>query len=161
MAGHRLQLGRLAAALEELLGLAVSGWLRVLRREVPIFKAIAVRRLAALCRERPRRDSARRCMPVRAKVHRRPDPLIYSQLYLMRQGLAVTWDNPDIRIEKAGVPVPAHDLQPSTDYTIVARIWNGATDAPALHLPVRFTVFGFGIGTQGEELGETHVDLGV
>src|SRR5215212_9149113 len=27
---------------------------------------------------------------------RRPDPCIYSQTYLMAQGLPVTWDNPDI-----------------------------------------------------------------
>ena len=30
-------------------------------------------------------------------TYRRPDPLIYSQTYLMSQGLSVTWDNPDIQ----------------------------------------------------------------
>jgi hypothetical protein len=161
MTGSRPRIARLAASLVELLRLVIFGWLEVLRRELPTFKAIVLRRLEAIFRERPRRDSARRCMPVHAKVYRRPDPLIYSQLYLMQQGLAVTWDNPDIRIEKAGVPVPAHDLAPDTEYTIVARVWNGSTNAPAIHMPVRFTVFGFGIGTQGQPVGETHVDLGV
>src|SRR5688572_16425199 len=31
-------------------------------------------------------------------IHKRPDPLLYSQFFLMAQGLAVTWDNPDIWI---------------------------------------------------------------
>lgn len=154
-------LKRLAATLEELLKLAAIGWVRLVVNALPILLAIIRRRLPGLCRERLRRDSARKCMPVHAKVYRRPDPLIYSQTYLMAQGLAVTWDNPDIRIEQAGVPVSAHALQPDTEYTIIARVWNGATDAPAVHLPVRFTVFGFGIGTGGTVLGETHVNLGV
>ena len=161
MARERTPIARFTASLEELLQLVIFGWLRVVMRELPTFQAVVARRLSALCRERPRRDSARRCMPVYAKVYRRPDPLIYSQTYLMQQGLAVTWDNPDIRIEKGGVPVPAHALQPDTDYVIIARVWNGATDAPALRMPVRFTVFGFGIGTGGQVLGEVKVDLGV
>ena len=32
---------------------------------------------------------------IRPDVYRRADPMIYSQFYLMEQGLAVTWDNPD------------------------------------------------------------------
>src|SRR4051794_21374195 len=38
-------------------------------------------------------------------VHR-PDPCIYSQSFLLKQGLPVTWDNPDIVILLGGVVVP-------------------------------------------------------
>ncbi|MBV8895300.1 MAG: hypothetical protein JO051_02230, partial [Acidobacteriaceae bacterium] len=33
------------------------------------------------------------CQPIPKHIYRRPDPLIYSQQYLMSQGLAVTWNN--------------------------------------------------------------------
>src|SRR4051812_42989433 len=48
----------------------------------------------------------------------RPDPLIYSQQYLLELGLAVTWDNPDIVLLKNGVVVPEYNLQPNTAYEI-------------------------------------------
>ena len=46
----------------------------------------------------------------------RPDPLIYSQPYLMTQGLAVTWDNPGIELYDDGVLVPSSDLKPNHEY---------------------------------------------
>jgi hypothetical protein len=103
--------------------------------------------------------------PVRQRVpstiYRRPDPLIYSQGYLMSQGIAVTWDNPDIQLEKGGVPVSSHALEPDTDYEIVARVWNGSTQAPAVELPVRCSYLEFGIGTISHPIGMRTVDLPV
>ena len=37
------------------------------------------------------------CIQLPPDVYKRADPLIYSQYYLMAQGLAVTWDNPGHR----------------------------------------------------------------
>jgi hypothetical protein len=76
----------------------------------------------------------------------RPDPLIYSQQYLMGLGLAVTWDNPDIWLERNGSRVSSHAIEPDTEYEIVARIWNGSTDAPVPLLHVRFSYLSFGGG---------------
>jgi hypothetical protein len=48
-------------------------------------------------------------------AYRQPDPMIYSQQFLQVQGLAVTWDNPDIHVELAsapGVPVDSHAMDP-------------------------------------------------
>ena len=105
--------------------------------------------------------SRARCMPVREPVYRRPDPMIYSQYYLMAQGIAVTWNNPDIVLMKGGAAVPSSSLVPDTDYEVVARIWNNSTDAPAVHLPVRFFYLDFGIGMQVKPIGETFVNLPV
>lgn len=121
-----------------------------------------------------RSKAAGECVPIRRPEFNRPDPLIYAQFYLMHLGLAVTWDNPDISIETPppgppqphlppdpGRTVPSHALMPDTDYDIVARVWNGSTEAPALGLPVRFSYLSFGAGTQSHGIGVTLVDLGV
>lgn len=150
---------RFLHALLELLRNLLVAWLALLRA-LPVVGAGIHRRLRFLHRDRVRGDSARHCMPVHEKVYRRPDPLLYSQKYLMAQGLAVTWDNPDISIQKNGVPVSAHALLPDTEYQVVARVWNGSTAAPAVHLPVRFSFLGFGIGTVPKDIGETFVNLG-
>lgn len=97
-------------------------------------------------------------------AYRQPDPLIYSQQYLQAQGLAVTWDNPDIHLElltAPGVSVDSHALKPDTDYVVVARIWNGVTTAPAVGLPVKVSYLEFGIGTTRHDVGMTKVDLPV
>ncbi len=86
--------------------------------------------------------------------------MIYSQNYLQAQGLAVTWTNPDITIEEEGVVVDPDALLPDTTYDVVARIWNGSTDAPAIGLPVRFSYLSFGVGTESHPIGDTTVDLG-
>ena len=82
----------------------------------------------------------------------------------MAHGIAVTWDNPDIHLELPGVPgtpVDSHSLNPDTVYVVVARIWNGATTAPALGLPVKVSYLEFGIGTTRHDVGMDKVDLPV
>src|SRR6266478_3395862 len=110
----------------------------------------------------PRRGSIR----IPSDIYKRPDPLIYSQYYLMSQGLAVTWDNPDIRLETvgpgdrpSGTVVPSHALVADTDYFVIARIWNGSVEAPAVDLPVNFSFLTFGIGITGQDIGLQLVDL--
>jgi hypothetical protein len=94
-------------------------------------------------------------------TYKRPDPTIYCQSYLMAKGLAVTWDNPDIRLSLGGVPAFSHDLAPATKYKVEARIWNNSTEAPAVNLLVRFYYLSFGIGVVRNYIDETFVDLPV
>jgi hypothetical protein len=108
-----------------------------------------------------RRRARTRCVPINAPPFVRPDPLIYCQSYLMSQGLAVTWDNPDIQLFKGGLAVPSSQLDPDTDYDVVARIWNNSTEAPVVGLPVRFSYLSFGVGAQNTAIGDTNVNLGV
>ena len=77
----------------------------------------------------------------------------------MSQGLAVTWDNPDIQIFRGGTPVASGDLKPDTVYEVRATIWNGSFDAPALGLPVSLTSMSFGIGAAETFVDATAVDL--
>ncbi|MGZ3522408.1 MAG: COG1470 family protein [Vulcanimicrobiaceae bacterium] len=101
------------------------------------------------------------CQVVPPWINRQPDPFIYDQRWLMSLGLAVTWENPDVRIEKGGVPVDSSDLQPDSDYDVIARIWNNSVDAPVQFLPVYYSYLEFGIATQRIPIGTTHADLGV
>jgi hypothetical protein len=123
----------------------------------------AIRRKHALKRlpVRLRRSSPQRCVKISDPAYKRPDPLIYDQYFLMKQGLAVTWDNPDIELQQGGVAVPSHALQPDTEYDVVARIWNGSTEAPVVGLPVHFSYLSFGVGTVSHPIGQTAVNLGV
>src|SRR5436190_16955517 len=75
---------------------------------------------------RQRKTAKQTCVPISDPAYKRPDPLIYAQFYLMAQGYAVTWDNPDIEVHKGGVLVPSHSLDADTDYDLVARIWNNS-----------------------------------
>jgi hypothetical protein len=110
---------------------------------------------------RQRKTAKQPCVPISDPAYKRPDPLIYAQYYLMAQGYAVTWDNPDIEVHKGGVLVPSHALDPDTDYELVARIWNNSTEAPVVGLPVQFSFLSFGAGVQSHFIGQTHVNLGV
>jgi len=94
-------------------------------------------------------------------TYKRPDPMIYSQYYLMSQGLAVTWDNPDIQLYDGVTPVSSHALTPGKAYTIRARIWNGSVDAPAVNVLVRLSYLSFGAGTVKQYIGQTLVDVPV
>jgi hypothetical protein len=116
-------------------------------------------REALRCRDRKARSSEC-CVAIPASVHKRADPLLYSQSYLMMQGLAVTWDNPDIQLSRNGVPVSSQQLDPDTEYDVEVRIWNGSYDAPALNLPVRLSFRSFGAGTALQPVGGVLVDLG-
>ena len=111
-------------------------------------------------RGRPLR-CAPKCAIVRPDVYRRADPMIYSQFYLMEQGLAVTWDNPDIQLFENGVAVPSSTLKADTDYDVVATIYNNSTSAPAVGLPVTFDFRSFGVGAALTPIGTVKVDLPV
>lgn len=125
--------------------------------------------IALLCNRPRRRSTSNRdqagnagpCAPLNSPVLVHPDPLIYDQYYLARLGLAVTWDNPDIQLFHQGTPVSSSELTPATEYQVVARIWNGATDAPVAALPVEFSYLSFGVGAASHPIGWTTVDLGV
>lgn len=71
---------------------------------------------------------------------RRPDPCIYSQQYLTSQGVAVTWNNPDIWMAKASTPnviePDSYHLEADTDYIVSVRCHNASTDL-ALGVKVR------------------------
>lgn len=111
-------------------------------------------------RGRPLR-CAPKCAVVRPDVYRRADPMIYSQFYLMEQGLAVTWDNPDIQLYENGVPAPSASLEADTVYDVVATIYNNSTNAPAVGLPVTFAFRSFGVGATLTPIGTVKVDLPV
>jgi hypothetical protein len=152
-------------------------WLRVhfrllvesLRDAIPLLLKLLpaliaiVRRLCRRCRlpTRERRRSPDPCVPINEPAYKRPDPLIYDQYYLMSLGFAVTWDNPDIQLYRNGAPVASSALDPDTDYEIVARVWNGSTEAPVIGLPVHFSYLSFGVQTVSTPIASTVVDLGV
>jgi hypothetical protein len=94
------------------------------------------------------------------EVYKRPDPMLYSQQWLMSMSLSVTWDNPDIQLYHNGTPVPSAQLDAETEYEVRVRVWNNSYDAPAPGLPVHLTYFGFGVGTGGVYVGKRIIDLG-
>jgi hypothetical protein len=91
----------------------------------------------------------------------RPDPLLYSQRALIAQGLAVTWNNPDITLLLGGVPVSSSTLEASTTYDVQIRVWNNSLEAPVVHMPVHLSFLGFGIGTEPLPIGTAKIDVGV
>ena len=108
------------------------------------------------------RDEAHtKCDTIDNPAMHRPDPCIYSQEYLTKLGMAITWDNPDIAIRKGGVQVPEHALEPDTDYEIEATIWNNSYEAPAVGLKVAASFLSFGVATLSHPVGHTFVNLGV
>jgi hypothetical protein len=111
-------------------------------------------------RGRPLRCTPR-CAVIRPDVYKRADPLIYSQFYLMEQGLAVTWNNPDIQLFESGVPVSSSSLKADTDYEVVATVYNNSTDAPAVGMPVEFSFQSFGVGAALTSIGTTTINLPV
>lgn len=117
-------------------------------------------RLRDVRRGRPTHCSPR-CAVIRPDVYKRADPLIYSQRYLMEQGLSVTWNNPDIQLFENGVPVSSSSLKADTDYEVVATIHNNSTDAPAVGMPVEFSVQSFGVGAVLTPIGTTTINLPV
>jgi hypothetical protein len=124
---------------------------------VDICRALAKEKLPG----RQGKASPKQCATISDPAMIRPDPLIYDQYYLMALGFAVTWDNPDIWLELGGVRVSPDGLQPATTYDVIARIWNGSTEAPVMGLPVAFSYLSFGVGVQNHPIGSTTVNLGV
>lgn len=138
------------------------GWLREIIRLIMSNREVSKRGeyLEDVRRGRPLRCSPR-CAIIRSDVYKRADPLIYSQKYLMEQGLSVTWNNPDIQLFKEGVPVSSSQLEADTQYEVVATIYNNSTDAPAVGMPVDFSFRSFGIGMENVFIGTTIVNLPV
>jgi hypothetical protein len=103
------------------------------------------------------------CQVIPPDIYKRPDPLIYSQPYLMSLGLGVTWDNPDIQLFEVatGNPVPSSSLKKDTDYEVRATIYNGSNAAPAVGMAVDFSFLSFGIATVKHPIGTDVVDLPV
>jgi hypothetical protein len=89
------------------------GLLKIVAYEWAVGAYQMIRRLiAALCelwrrRKLPhdKRHPEQECLQIQHPSLLRPDPTIYSQLYLMKLGLPVTWDNPDIRLFRNGAQV--------------------------------------------------------
>lgn len=136
--------------LERLLGPLVTRLLRCLercRRQVP--------------RGHEPTQQGGDCTRIPPFVHHRPDPMIYSQEWLVAKGIGVTYDNPDIDVMLGGAVVPSHALEADTQYTVRARIWNASIDAPAVGVPVDFSFLSFGIGTASTSIGSDQVDLPV
>jgi hypothetical protein len=135
--------------------LALIDLIRTAWRRIEAF--LARRRLPG----RLSKTATSRCVKISDPAFKRPDATIYDQYYLMAQGIAVTWDNPDIHIEQGGVIVPSHSLKPNTWYEVVARIWNNSTEASVWQMPVDFWYLSFGIGTSFQVIGQAKVNLGV
>jgi hypothetical protein len=149
-----------------LLGCAVLVW--IILGVAAIALALVRRRLeggvatSATNSGEPGRPATGDPQTIPATIYRRPDPMIYDQFYLASLGLAVTWDNPDIHLERPpGTTVSSHDLLPNTEYEVVSRIWNLSETAPAPRLPVRVSYLRFGIGGGKTTFAETVVDLPV
>lgn len=143
----------------------LPSWLRWLWIALGLVWLVTLlRALLRICRLAGRDKDAPADGTVPPWAYRQPDPMIYSQTFLQAHGVGITWDNPDIVVERAGapgVPIDKHDLQPDTDYLVISRVWNGSTTAPALGMPVNLSYLDFGIGTTSHEIGSTTVDLSV
>lgn len=148
-----------------LLATLIAGWIRGLAELIRLLRGrIANEAARGRLPGRAAKGADSYCIPIRHPSYRKPDPLIYDQYFLMSLGLAVTWDNPDIELHRGGVAVPSSEILPDTEYEIVARIWNGSTDAPVVDLPVHFSYLEFGIGTTVHPIDggkPEYVDLGV
>jgi hypothetical protein len=140
--------------------LVLYGWLF---RLPLILKQLLELLMRRCCKRRKwhRGQSPVRCLNIPSDIFKRPDPTIYCQKYLKSLGLAVTYNNPDITLYENGFPVNSHALKPNTTYDVQARIWNNSTEAPAVHMPVRYSYYNFGIGQKYNPIGQTHVNLPV
>ncbi len=119
--------------------------------------------LCQLCRRRRARPpkTPLECLQIDHPGFVRPDPMLYSQRYLKAQGLAVTYNNPDISLSKSGLPVSSNDLEPATTYEVTARIWNNSLEAPVIGMPVHLSFLDFGVGNEPIPIASGAVDVGV
>lgn len=151
--------GRLLLLLIYLLAFQwLTDLIALLRRRLEVHRR--GEKLREVRRGRPLRCSPR-CAVIPPDVYKRADPLIYSQFYLMEQGLAVTWDNPDIQLFRNGITVPSGSLLADTDYDVVATVYNNSTSAPAVGLPVEFSFRTFGVGATLTPIDTRIIDLPV
>jgi hypothetical protein len=139
-----------------LLFLTPSYWKRFWHSMVALFRAIC---LLVHRRRSPRHEDTGCCIYLPPDVYKRADPLIYSQYYLMAQGLAVTWDNPDIDIFD-GAALITGALLANHRYRVRVRVWNGSYDAPAVGVGVALSYLSFGAQTVSHPVGSTSVNLG-
>jgi hypothetical protein len=120
--------------------------------------------IRALCRHKWRcrkRCECKQGMDLPPEIHKRADPMIYAQYYLMNMGIAVTWDNPDIVLYKNGSPADSNHLEKNTEYEVRIRVWNNSYDGPAAGLPVHLSFLSFGVGTPQTQIGKDYINLGV
>ena len=148
------------AILNGLKYLFTLGWVREVIDLIRQLIEIGQRKERLDNRRRGRDPSCRaKCGKIPANVYKRADPMIYSQKYLKEQGLAVTWNNPDIQLFRSGVPVSSRSLDAGTEYEVRATIWNNSTEAPAVGLGVDFFFHNFGIGPGPIPIGSDVVTL--
>ena len=109
----------------------------------------ALRKLDRICDVLVRRKFPRNCVTLPFRLTRRPDPCIYSQFFLMDSGLAVTWDNPNVRILLNGVEQDTYNLQAGTQYQVRIGTLNASPyfDSVATHVEVNLLSFGIGAPT--------------
>ncbi len=116
--------------------------------------------LDRLCEALLTRKRYGRCGEVPVPVTRLPDPCIYSQFFLMDQGLSVTWDNPDVSVFLAGVEQDTYHLQPATTYDVVVSLKNASPYFDALGTQVTVNLLTFGIGqVTSSPLSSTVIDI--
>jgi hypothetical protein len=86
------------------------------------------------------------CVYIPDFIVHRPDPCIYSQFYLMKLGLPVTWDNPDVALLLNGIEQNTFDLRVDTDYEVVITVHNASREkqAPGTQVALRLVEFGAG-----------------
>lgn len=165
MVGIAVETALLTQMIRELarvLRVLVYGWIVAIGRLIGlIVERCRAHRQREQLGDRERKSARSPCVPIDRPEMKRPDPLIYSQYYLWSLGLAVTWDNPDIELQRDGKRVSSNELEVDTTYDVVARIWNASTDAPAIQMPVRFSYLSFGAGTVSHPIDSTHVTVGV
>lgn len=130
-------------------------------REPQKFLRLVLERWKAILAFKRRRGKQLPCLPLSREILRKPDPLIYSQEYLMALGMAVTWDNPDIVLSRGGMPADSHNLKPDTEYTMAITVHNGSNEAPAIGLKVRARFRDWGTGGSWILIGESTIDLPV
>jgi hypothetical protein len=144
--------------LVRIVGLLLYGWIAGL---VTLLRFLFRRRVDDGLTEHERRAARSPCVPIDEPAYLRPDPLIYSQDKLMSLGLAVTWDNPDIQLFKAGVPVDSSHIEAGTTYDVRVRVWNNSVDCPVVNMPVHLVYANAGVGPPGQAIGSATVDVGV
>lgn len=94
----------------------------------------------------------------------RPDVYIYSQKWLRSQGMAVTWNNPDIQLRKKsdGTIADSYNLLPDTLYDVEINVHNRSTMAPAVSVKVDCVTRSWGVdGQEQNPVGHTVVDVSV